>query len=190
MRSRFSNAGFSGGYNHISGYQGLNGFDVGAEVVAVRPVSIAFDYDGVWNNSNLGVFQISSVGLTTVKTHVQDWIVGPRIYFPGVFKNKSDAKGPCGTSWGSLRSLMPFLEAQFGESHINSTLTSVGTRSNSASDTAFAWELGGGADVRLNPHWAFRAKLDLLRTHFSDTGQSHARLVLGLAYTIKPREKW
>ncbi len=187
---RFSNAGFNGGYTHITGYQGLNGFDVGAELIVQRPVSIAFDYDSGWNDSTLGVFQVSTVGLTSVKTHMQDWIIGPRAYFPLVFKNRSNKEGPCGTSWGSLRSLMPFIEAQFGESHINSTLTSVGTGSISASDTAFTWELGGGADIKLNPRWAFRTKIDLLRTHFTSSGQSHARVVIGLAYSIKPREKW
>lgn len=187
---RLSNAGFSAGYDHTTGYQGLNGFDVGAEVVVVRPVSIAFDYDGVFTNSSLGVFQVSSVGLTTVSTHLQDFIVGPRIYFPLVFKNKGDVNGPCGTKWGSLRSLMPFAEAQFGESHISSTVSSINTGSVSASQTAFSWELGGGADIRLNPHWAFRTKLDLLRTHFVSEGQSHARLVFGVAYSVKPRAKW
>ncbi len=184
-----SNAGFNAGYTHITGYQGLNGFNVGGELLVVRPVSIAFDYDSGWDTSNLGVFELSQVGLTSVHTHLQDFIVGPRIYFPHVFKNKSD-KGPCGASWGSLRSLLPFLEAQFGVSHINSKLQSVNAGSISSSDNAFTWELGGGADIRLNPRWAFRAKLDFLRTHFADSGQSHARLVLGIAYSIKPREKW
>ncbi len=187
---RFSNAGFNGGYTHITGYQGLNGFNVGAELIVVRPASIAFDYDSGWNDSTLGVFQVTTVGLTSVKTHAQDFMVGPRIYFPLAFKNRSDSKGPCGTSWGSLRSLMPFIEAQFGESTISSTVNSVGTGSVSASDSAFTWELGGGADIKLNQRWAFRTKIDLLRTHFTSSGQSHARVVIGLAYSIKPREKW
>ncbi len=187
--AQFNNAAFSGGYTHITGYQGLNGFDVGGEIIVVKPVSLAFDYDGVWNNSNIGVFAVSSIGLTSVKTHNQDFLIGPRAYFPLLFKHKSDEKGPCGTSW-SLRSIMPFAEVQFGESDINSTLTIVNSGSISASDTAFTWELGGGGDIRLNPHWAFRTKIDLLRTHFVNTGQSHARFVLGLVYTVKPRAKW
>ncbi len=177
---------FNGGYSHITGNQGLNGFDVGAEVAVVHPATIAFDYDSGWNTSTLGLFQTTSVGLTSSKSHLQDWIVGPRIYLPGVFKNK---EGKLPESWGSVRSLVPFIEAQFGESHLSSTLTSVSTGSMSASGTAFAWELGGGADVRLNPHWDFRAKLDLLRTHFADAGQSRARFFLGVAYSVRARKK-
>jgi opacity protein-like surface antigen len=189
-QSHYSNAAFTGAYTHITGYQGMNGFDVGGEVIVQHPVSIAFDYDSAWNTSTIGIFQTTSAGLTSTHTHMQDFIVGPRIYFPRAFRNKANEKGPCGTSWGSLRSLMPFAEAQFGVSHINSTLSNVNSPSVSASDNAFTWELGGGADVRLNPRWAFRAKLDFLRTHFADTGQSHARVVLGVVYSLEPRKGW
>ena len=115
------NAGFSGGYTHITGYSGTNGFDVGAEVIAVRPVSIAFDYDSAWNSSSLT--SLSDSGLVSTHTHLQDFIVGPRAYFPLAFKNK-DVNGPCGGKWGSLRSLMPFVEAQFGVSHIDQSISS------------------------------------------------------------------
>jgi hypothetical protein len=183
-QSRFSNAGISAGYTHISGYQGLNGFDVGGEVIVVSPVSIAFDYDGAWSNSTVTTFQL--------KNHLQDIIIGPRIYFPGKFSSKNKKQSgtdiPCTST--KLPPIMPFLEVQFGESHLNSTNTVVNVSSISSSDTAFTWEAGGGGDIRLNPHWALRTKLDFLRTHFYDTGQSHARFVFGLEYSVKPRRKW
>ena len=179
-QSRFSNAAFSGGYTHISGYQGMNGFDVGGEVVVVRPVALAFDYDGVWNTSTLGVFETTPTGLTSVKTHMQDVLIGPRAYFAL----------PVNQDYKFLHKLMPFFEAQFGVSNINSTVSVVNSGSISASANDFTWELGGGGDIRLNPRWAVRTKIDLLRTHFVNEGQSHARFVLGLVYSVKPREKW
>ena len=47
--------------------------------------------------------------------------------------------------------------------------------------------VGGGADYRLSPHWVARFKLDFLRTHFADTGQSRLRLIFGVAYTFGKR---
>jgi outer membrane protein OmpA-like peptidoglycan-associated protein len=47
--------------------------------------------------------------------------------------------------------------------------------------------VGGGGDYRLSPHWVFRFKLDFLRTHFADTGQSRLRPTLGIAYTFGKR---
>jgi hypothetical protein len=192
-QDRFTNAAFSGAYTHITGFQGLNGFDVGAEVVVVKPVAIAFDYDSTWDTTKIGIFETTSLGLTSVHTNLQDFLFGPRVYLPHAFKNISkDKGGPCGTSWGSLRSLTPFLEAQFGVSHISSTLSVQNLappNSTSGSGTDFTWLLGGGADIRLNPHWVFRTKLDFMRTHFADAGQSHARIVLGVAYFLNAREK-
>jgi hypothetical protein len=179
-QSRFSNAGFEGGWEYISGNQGTNGFTVGTELIVVRPVSIAFNYDGVWNNSTIGVFQLTSVGLTTTHTHLQDAIIGPRVYLPGLFKDKNNS---------TLRKLSPFAEAQFGESWISSRVSSVSIGTVSASTNAFTWELGGGADIRLNPHWAFRTKVGYLRTHFVSGGQNHVRFSLGVAYAIRPRKQ-
>lgn len=188
-QDRFTNVAFTGAYTHITGYQGLNGFDVGAEAVVVKPVAIAFDYDSAWDVSSLGLFQTTAAGLTSVHTNLQDFIVGPRVYFPHVFKNKSNDKGPCGSSMGFLHHLEPFLEAQFGVSHLSSTLKMVGSPNLTSSGNAFTWEVGGGADIRLNPHWVFRSKLDFLRTHFADAGQSHARIVFGVAYFLNARDK-
>lgn len=72
-----------------------------------------------------------------------------------------------------------------GASHLNSTLEEpIQNVSRSASDNAFSWMLGGGADYRFSPHWATRFKLDFLRTHFVDTGQSRFRLGVGIMYSF------
>ncbi len=106
--------------------------------------------------------------------------MGPRIFFPGVFKSKDK----------HIARLLPFGEAQFGVSHLSARLENpVAMTSQSASDNAFTWLLGGGVDYRFSGHWYGRAKLDLERTHFSDTGQSRLRFVLGVVYTFGDREK-
>jgi hypothetical protein len=84
--------------------------------------------------------------------------------------------------------LNPFGEAQFGVSHLSQDVTQVGVPTLSASDTAFTWMLGGGADYLFSSHWSGRANVDFLRTHFSNEGQSRLRLVLGIRYTFGSRE--
>lgn len=169
---------FSGGYTHISGDGGLDGFKVGAAAWFTQRVSVALDYDTAWDTSHLGVFELTQTGLVVSKSHLQNYLVGPRISFPGVLKQKQT----------HLPRLWPFGEVQIGLSHLSSSLENPSMRtSQSGSDNAFSWMLGGGADYRLSPHWVGRFKIDLLRTHFSDTGQTRVRLGFGVAYTFGER---
>ena len=168
----------SGGYAHISGDGGLDGFNIGAAAWATHRVALAFDYDSGWDTSHLGAFELTQTGTIVTKSHLQDFLGGPRIFFPGALKSKET----------HLPRLWPFAEIQLGMSHLNSTLESPTTSvSQSASDNAFAWMVGGGADYRLSPHWVGRFKVDFLRTHFADTGQSRVRLGFGIAYTFGER---
>jgi hypothetical protein len=165
----------NGGYAHITGNQGLDGFNAGAAVSFTPRASIAADYDGAWDTSQLGVFQLTPVGLVASKSHLQDLLFGPRIFFPSSIKSSNKR----------IARLDPFAEVQFGVSHLNSSLKAPSAQVNqSASDTAFSWMLGGGADYGFSSHWSGRLKLDLLRTHFADAGQSRLRVVLGVAYTL------
>jgi outer membrane protein OmpA-like peptidoglycan-associated protein len=168
----------NGGYAHISGDNGLDGFDVGAAWWAWDRVSFAFDYDSAWDTSRLGVSELTQTGAIVTKSHLQDFLVGPRISFRGVLKDKKTF----------VPHLWPFAEAQFGGSHLSQSLENQTTNmSQSASDSAFSWMVGGGADYRIASHWMARFKIDFLRTHFGDAGQSRARLGLGIAYTFGER---
>jgi hypothetical protein len=168
----------SGGYAHITGDQGLDGFNVGAAAWFTHRVSVAADYDSGWDTSRIGIFELTPTGVVSSKSHLQDWLFGPRISFPGLIK----------TGNKRVAQLLPFGEAEFGVSHLKSSIKQTATDfSLSTSDTAFSWMLGGGADYRLFPHWVGRLKLGLLRTHFAETGQSRLRLSLGVAYTLKER---
>ena len=77
-----------------------------------RRVSLAFDYDSAWDTSHLGVFELTQTGLIVTKSHLQDFLGGPRISFPGMLKNKETY----------LPRLWPFAEVQLGVSHLNSSL--------------------------------------------------------------------
>ncbi|PSH04094.1 MAG: hypothetical protein CXZ00_08555 [Acidobacteria bacterium] len=167
------------GYTYISGNQGLNGFNVSAAALFSRRIAVAFDYDTAWDTSSLGAFTGTPIGQVVSKAHLQNVLIGPRVYFPGLIK----------TSNQKVKRLHPFAELEFGGSDLGSSLDvrNLDTHIHS-SETVFAWMLGGGADYRLGDHWAARGRMDLLRTHFVNEGQSRFRLVLGIAYTFKARE--
>ena len=167
-----------GGYTHTSGDGGLDGFNIGAAAWVSNRVSLAVDYDTGWDTSHLGVFELTQTGAVITKSHLQNFIGGPRIAFPGVLKVKET----------HLARLWPFVEVQLGLSHLSSSIETPTTgASQSASDNAFSWLLGGGADYRLSPHWVGRFNVDFLRTHFADSGQSRVRLGIGIAYTFGAR---
>jgi len=168
-----SNLELSGGWIHSSGDNGLDGLNFGASLWFNRRVSIAFDYDHAGDTSTLGNFGLTSAGLITIQSHLQNWLIGPRIFFPTKTVKRID--------------LDPFAEFQFGGSYLNQKFSQVGAGSTSASDTAYSWMLGGGVDYVLSPRWSARANLDLLRTHLSNEGQTRLRFVLGVAYTFRKR---
>ena len=163
----------AGGYAHISGNEGLDGFNVGGSVFLAPKVSLGFNYDGVYDTTVLGTFALTNVGLTTTKSHLQDFMAGGRFFFPGVLKVH------CGTK-NVLPILTPFFQAQFGESNLWTQVASVNVATVSASDTQFTWLLGGGGDIRFADHWSARVSADLVRTHFADEGQSRIRIILGV----------
>jgi opacity protein-like surface antigen len=83
--------------------------------------------------------------------------------------------------------MIPYIEAGFGEARLHTDVTQVNLGRVQAADTAFAWQIGGGADFRLYPHFAARADLGFLRTHFANSGQSRIRLGLGVVWSIRAR---
>jgi opacity protein-like surface antigen len=165
----------SGGWAHSTGDGGLDGFDVGGAAMFTSRVGIGLNFDQMWDTSKIGSFELTSIGQTTAKNHLQNFLVGPRVFFAQKKVKKY--------------MLSPFGEAQFGLSHLSSSLQQQQTGLNeSSSDTAFTWMIGAGADYVIAGHWAARANLDLLRTHFVDVGQSRLRFVLGIAYTLRHRQ--
>jgi hypothetical protein len=164
-----------GGWSHVTGDFGTDGFNVGAAWWFTRRVSIAADYDSTWDTSTLTNFAFTQVGAIATRSHLQSFVLGPRVFFA--------------TQWTDTHKLNPFGEAQFGVSHLSQDVTQVGMPTLSASDSGFTWMLGGGADYLFNSHWSGRANIDFLRTHLANEGQSRLRLVLGIRYTFGSRER-
>lgn len=168
------NVEVSGGWAHATGDSGVDGFDAGIAAMFTSRVGIGLNFDEMWDTSNLGVFELTSIGQTSVKSHLQNFLVGPRVFIAQKKIKKYI--------------LSPFVEAQFGGSHLSTKIRQQQTGLNqSAADSGFTWMLGGGADYVIAGHWAARANLDLLRTHFVDSGQTRLRFVLGIAYTLRRR---
>ena len=159
----------------MTGNFGTDGFNLGAGWNFTPKVLLAADYDTAWDNSRIGTFDITSTGAVTSKAHLQDLLFGPRIFF--------------GSSQVRNRTFHTFAEAEFGVSHLNTSISEAAGPGMSTADTAFTWILGGGADYNISPHWTARGKLDFMRTHFADAGQSRLRLAIGVAYTFGRRER-
>jgi opacity protein-like surface antigen len=173
------NVEFNGGWAHITGDQGLDGLNAGAALYFTPRVSIAFDYDAGWDTSTIGAFAITQVGQVSTHSSLQDILLGPRIFFPGLLKGKGG---------DNVRLLKFFGEAEFGGSHLSSTIKAPTLLVNqNSSDTAFTWLVGGGVDYRLSPHWTARGKMGLERTHFVNEGQSRLRTVVGVSYAFGRR---
>lgn len=169
------NLEFSGGWTHATGNNGLDGFNLGAALWLSKRVSVAFDYDHIHDVSSLSAFALTSGGLITTKNNMENFLIGPRVFF-----------NPRGVK--ILHTLQPFAEFQVGGSHLHSEISQVGVGSQEASDNSGTWLLGGGGDFVLSKHWVGRANLDLLRTHFVDAGQSRLRIVFGVAYSFSSRK--
>jgi opacity protein-like surface antigen len=161
------------GWAHISGNNGTDGFAAGGAWWFTKRITLALNYDDGWDTSPLTNFAITNLGAVVTKSHLQNLLIGPRIFFT--------------TDWTTRHKLVPFVENQYGYSWLDQTvrITDVGTFE--ADSSKFTWLLGGGAEYWINPHWSGRLNLDLLRTHFADEGQSHLRLVLGVTYTFGAR---
>jgi opacity protein-like surface antigen len=164
----------SGGWAHVTGDFGLDGFDVGAAWFFQPQVAIAAEYDGVWDTSRVGTFEFTSVGAIASHAHLQDFLTGPRYYFA---EHKIDKR----------HTIIPFAEAQFGISHLHESIQEGIAPAVTNSDSAFSWMLGGGVDYPLTSHWAARGEVDLLRTHLNSEAQSRLRLNIGIAYTFGER---
>jgi opacity protein-like surface antigen len=176
MAQNLHNLEVGGGWAYVSSNFGVNGFNVGANYWFSPRVSGVFSYDDAWDTSSIGNFVLTPVGQIAIKSHLQNYLFGPRIAFA-----KKKIKN---------YEFIPFGEFQIGGTSLHSEVqqTSTGIR-QTASDNAFSWMLGGGADYVFSDHWTARANLDFLRTHLANSGQSQLRLVIGVAYSIKSRNR-
>jgi hypothetical protein len=159
---------YASGNNGLTGFSGTAGWQYGKRVTLVG------EGDFLWDTSRVGVFDLSpNTGVVSVKSNSQNYLFGARVKIIGWKPLKSLEK----------RKILPFGEILFGYSRLSQTISETSTGSSmQAADRAYSWALGGGVDYTLTNHWLARGKVDLLRTHFVDAGQSRLRLNVGLAY--------
>lgn len=150
-----------GGWTHVTGDFGLDGFNIDASYRFSPMIAGIADFDATFNTSTLGT--LSTTSGQSVRTRLQNYLFGPRVYFPQAFKNSK---------------FIPFGEFEIGLSHLTNHVSG----QPSQGDNGFSWLLGGGATYNLTPKWDAFGRLGLLRTHFASQGQSRARFVLGVEY--------
>jgi long-subunit fatty acid transport protein len=158
----------NGGFTHLTGDFGLNGFNGAAGWQFKPQVELTVDTDFVWNTSKTGVFDLApTTGEFIIKSNLQNISGGARVDLVG---------------WKALhalskKKLLPFAELLFGWSRLGQSLTSsTGVVSFSGSDDAYTYTFGGGVDYRLGEQWFTRGRLDWERTHFESAAQNRARL--------------
>jgi opacity protein-like surface antigen len=118
----------------------------------------------------------------SVAGNVNDWF-GFAGDFSGHYKTISGVSGKAHTftfgpriSYRKNEKVTPFAHAQFGG--INASAAGFGL---GASETAFAMNLGGGVDVKINDNFAFRvAQFDYLMTRFVSDSQHNFRISTGI----------
>ena len=164
------------GYTHLTGNNGLDGFNAEAGYEFSRLVVLVGQANFLWDTSKVGAFDLTpSTGTIRIKSNEQNYLFGGRVRLTG---------------WKATRGLqrkklLPFGELLFGWSRLHQEVKDTqGTIQVSASDRAFTWVLGGGLDYRVGNHWFARGNLDFVRTHFADEGQSRARFGAGLIYVF------
>ena len=177
LRGQEHDIELGGGYQHSTGDQGLDGFTVGAGWNPVSSFGLFFHYDGLFDTSTLGSFELTKTGQTSVHSHMQNWLVGPRIFMHGALKNHG-IRGHV---------FVPFVEAGFGDSNLKTEVSEVNLGTATVSDTAFAWMLGGGIDLRVVPHFTLHPNLDFLRTHFANQWQSRVRFGISVVWSRQTR---
>jgi opacity protein-like surface antigen len=176
----------SGGWEHATSDFGTDGFNVGAAWFLQSRLSIAAQYDSMWDTTRVGTFEFTSVGAIVAQSHLQDFLVGPRYYFPvHVIKGKDTGTGR--NRKHNVYLLYPFAEVQFGVSHLHQSIQEGISPAVAHSDSAFSWMLGGGVEYPLTDHFSARGNLDLLRTHLNASAQSRLRLGIGIVYTFGER---
>jgi opacity protein-like surface antigen len=150
----------SGDYQYVRAYpgngipsQGCQGFSGNAAANVNRWLGVVGDF---------GFCKVTGLPTGTgAFVHSTNYLFGPRASF---------------RNYGRVT---PYVQFLLGGVHDSAGATGQPT----ASSSAFAFTLGGGADVRLSPHVSLRAfQFEYLNTHFNSANQKNIRIQTGLVY--------
>ncbi len=144
-----------------SGSFGSNGWNASAEIKFLPLIGLVGDFSGHYGSQTATTvcgFVAPCVSFQEpMDSTVYHFLFGPQISF----------------SVGKVR---PFARALFGAGHLSESAT---LQPFSASDTAFAYALGGGLDYRLLGPLRWRVQGDFLHDQFFSSGQSNFRFSTG-----------
>ncbi|MBO0797267.1 MAG: porin family protein [Blastocatellia bacterium] len=164
------------GYTTQTGDFGPNGFEAGLDYRLTKYLALVGEGSFLWKKNrvnNVRTNLIPGGGVTDIRVsnNAQNFLFGPRVFFPRAFREPK---------------VVPFAHLLFGVSR-QSTGINLALQEGeigSSVDTNWSWTLGGGVDYWFNKKWAVRGKIDLLRTHFLDEGQSKARFTVAVGYNF------
>ena len=145
----------------ISGSTGMNGWNASAELKFLPLIGLVADFSGHYRTQNVtnlcGNIPACVPTPDRMDATVYHFLVGPQLSF----------------TVGRVR---PFAHALFGGAHLSE---STKARSFSASDTAFAYALGGGVDYKLWGPLRWRAQGDFVQDRFFSNSTNNFRFSTG-----------
>lgn len=145
-----------------SGSTGLNGWNASAEMKFLPLIGLVADFSGHYGSQS-ATLECGFTTLPCVNTGesmnatVYHFLVGPQVSF-------------------SIGRVRPFARALLGAARLTENASAARF---SASDTAFAYALGGGLDYRLLGPLRWRLQGDFLRDQFFGPTQSNFRFSTG-----------
>jgi opacity protein-like surface antigen len=136
-----------------------NGWDGQAALNVTHWLGIVADVSGVYGSP--------TVQGTQVNIRIYSYMFGPR------FSYRKNAR------------VTPFGHALFGQGRLYVTVPGLPPQNNPPVNTAFAMAVGGGVDVKLAEHIAFRVgQFEWLRTGFSSQTQNNLRFSTGIVFRL------
>jgi opacity protein-like surface antigen len=163
------------GYTTQTGNFSPNGLEGGLDWRLKRNFALVVEgsFLGAKERNNDADTDLPIIGVTNIRIDADAWNIqgGGRFFFNKAFRSPK---------------FIPFAHLLYGVSHESTDIEFVGSDFNigSASDTNWSWSLGVGADYWFNKKWAVRGKVDWLKTHFRDEGQSKARFAFEANYNF------
>ena len=143
-----------------AGRASLNGWDASASLRLFHWLRAAGEVSAGYGSVPVDFFTLLGSGKGKVKTNLHTYLFGPRASV-------------------SIGRLTPFGQALFGLAHqsipANASISNVAQQQN-----AFAFDLGGGVDLRLASRVAWRVQADYLQTKLFDSTQHDPRITTGI----------
>ncbi len=144
-----------GGFTHMTGDIGKNGWNISGAYNFTRWVSGEADLAGYYGSEEAFGFKATD--------HVHTYMFGPKVAF-----NTQDER------------FTPWAHFLIGGGRETGKIPNAELK-----DSALTWALGGGADWHLNERVAARGKVDAIRTNFFSNGDTHLRWGIGLVYNFE-----